>query len=48
VIDRVEVEDHAILIIGGKTAPEQAIFRNSEDPAKADRGSLRKWRAGRM
>jgi site-specific DNA recombinase len=45
VIDRVDVDDHAIRIIGDKATLEQAVFRSSEDPAKAVRSSVRNWRA---
>ena len=44
-IDRVEFDGHAIRIIGDKATMEQAIFRRAEDPAKAVRSSVRKWRA---
>jgi site-specific DNA recombinase len=45
VIDRVDVDDHVIRIIGDKATLKQAIFRSSEDPAKTARSSVRKWRA---
>jgi len=44
-VDRVEVEDHQIRIVGRKDVLEQAILANG-GPVPAVRSFVRKWRPG--
>lgn len=45
-IDRVEVDDHEIRIMGRKDVLEQAVLGNG-GPVPSIRSSVRKWRARR-
>ncbi len=45
-IDRVEVDDREIRIVGRKDMPEQAVLTNG-GPVPGVRSFVRKWRAGK-
>ena len=45
IVDRVEVDDHEIRIVGRKDVLEQAVLANG-GPAPGVRSFVRKWRTG--